>query len=74
MNLTLTPEANISIIFDADKGDVISGVGRGNMQIFIKRTGAFDIFGDYQIENGKYLLPWHNCRWQNLLKLSVVAR
>ncbi|MBK8856094.1 MAG: translocation/assembly module TamB domain-containing protein [Saprospiraceae bacterium] len=55
MNLTLTPEANISIIFDADKGDVISGVGRGNMQIFIKRTGAFDIFGDYQIENGKYL-------------------
>jgi hypothetical protein len=55
MNLTLTPEANISIIFDADKGDVISGVGRGNMQIFIKRTGAFDIFGDYQIEDGKYL-------------------
>lgn len=55
MNLTITPEASISIIFNEDKGDVISGVGRGNMQIFLKRTGSFDIFGDYQIESGKYL-------------------
>ena len=55
MNLTLTPDASISIIFDADKGDIISGVGRGNLQIFVKRTGAFDIFGDYEIESGNYL-------------------
>lgn len=55
MNLTLTPAASISIIFNEDKGDIIRGVGRGNMQIFLKRTGSFDIFGDYQIESGKYL-------------------
>ncbi|MFZ1702973.1 MAG: translocation/assembly module TamB domain-containing protein [Saprospiraceae bacterium] len=55
MNLTLTPDAQISIIFDADKGDVMRGVGRGNLQIFVKRTGVFDIFGEYQIESGNYL-------------------
>lgn len=55
MNLTLTPDAQVSIIFNEDKGDIIKGQGRGNMQIFIKRTGGFDIFGDYQIESGNYL-------------------
>src|SRR5690606_12166913 len=40
---------------DADKGGIIRGVGRGNLQIFVKRTGAFDIFGDYEIESGTYL-------------------
>jgi hypothetical protein len=55
VNLTLTPDAELSIIFDESRGDIIRGNGRGNMQITITRKGDFDIFGEYQIESGEYL-------------------
>jgi len=55
VNLGMTPDAEVSIIFDEAKGDIIRGVGRGNLQMFIKRNGNFDIFGDYEIERGDYL-------------------
>ena len=55
INLTITPDAELSIIFDESRGDIIRGNGRGNMQISVTRKGDFDIFGEYQIENGEYL-------------------
>ena len=55
MNLTLTPDAEVSLIFNEAKGDIIRGRGRGNMKIDITRQGAFDIFGEYEIEQGEYL-------------------
>lgn len=55
MAMTITPDAEISIIFDEAKGDVIRGRGRGNMKIDITRQGEFEIFGDYEIESGQYL-------------------
>ena len=55
MALTLTPDATVRIIFDETKGDIIEGTGRGNMKIDITRLGDFEIFGDYEIEQGQYL-------------------
>lgn len=55
MTLTITPDAEVSLIFDESKGDVIKGKGRGNMKIDITRKGDFEIFGDYEIESGQYL-------------------
>ncbi|HMU04059.1 MAG TPA: translocation/assembly module TamB domain-containing protein, partial [Saprospiraceae bacterium] len=55
MDLTLTPDAEVSLIFNEAKGDIIRGRGRGNLKIDITRQGAFDIFGEYEIEQGEYL-------------------
>ncbi len=55
MNLTITPEAMINIIFDEQLNDVIKGRGTSNLRINIERTGAFDIFGQYVVEEGDYL-------------------
>jgi hypothetical protein len=55
MSMTITPDAEISLIFDETKGDVIKGRGRGNLKIDITRQGEFEIFGDYEIESGQYL-------------------
>lgn len=55
MALTITPQAEMSIIFDESRGDIIKGVGRGNIKIEIGRNGDFEMFGTYDIESGEYL-------------------
>lgn len=55
MNLTITPDALVNIIFDEQLNDVIKGRGTSNLRINIERTGAFDIFGQYVVEEGDYL-------------------
>ncbi len=55
MSITVTPDAELSLIFDEEKGDIIKGRGRGNLKINITRRGDFEVFGDYEIESGQYL-------------------
>lgn len=55
MDLVLTSDAEVNIIFDEAKGDIIRGTGRGNLKVLADRDGNFEIFGDYQIEQGNYL-------------------
>lgn len=55
MNLTLTEESQVRIIFDEALGDEIVGFGRGDLQIDVDRSGDFQIFGEYEIERGEYL-------------------
>ena len=55
MELDITEDAEVEMIFDESVGDKLQGTGRGSTQVFIKRTGEFDVFGDYQIEEGEYL-------------------
>jgi len=55
MTITLTPDADVSLIFNETRGDIIRGSGRGNMKIDITRQGDFEIFGNYEIEQGQYL-------------------
>lgn len=55
MNLEITPDAEIQIIFDAKVGDVMKGHGSSeNLNINLNKKGEFKIFGDYIIEDGEY--------------------
>ncbi len=54
LKLKLTNEAIVSIIFDEQLGDIIRGIGKGNMQIYSRRNGDFNIYGDYTIDDGEY--------------------
>jgi hypothetical protein len=60
MEIDVTPEARIQIIFDAAMGDLLSANGEGNMQIYIDRQGNISLFGDYNIEQGEYLFSLQN--------------
>jgi hypothetical protein len=55
MNLEVTPDAEIQIIFDAKAGDVMKGHGSSeNLNVTLNKKGDFAISGDYLIESGTY--------------------
>ncbi len=60
MDLTITEDAKINIIFDENRNDIIKGVGNGDMRVVVSREGDFNIFGDYVIESGDYLFTYLN--------------
>ena len=55
MNITLTPDAKVSIIFNEALGDIVVGYGQGDLQVDLSRTGDFNVFGEYEIVQGEYL-------------------
>ena len=55
MNIETTTDANVQIIFDETLGDIISGSGNGNIKMEMTKSGDFYMFGNYTIEQGKYL-------------------
>lgn len=56
MDLSVTEEARMEIVFDEQAGDIIRGNGNGNIRILMPRGGDdFRMFGDYVIESGNYL-------------------
>jgi hypothetical protein len=59
-NLNVTPDAEVQIIFDSKVGDVIRGMGNGNLRMLINTNGDFQLFGDYVIEQGDYLFTLQN--------------
>jgi hypothetical protein len=55
MNLEITPDAEIQIIFDEKVGDVMKGKGSSeNLNINLNKKGEFKIYGDYIIDEGEY--------------------
>jgi hypothetical protein len=55
MNLEVTPDAEIQLIFDSKAGDVMSGKGSSeNLNVTLNKKGDFGISGDYLIESGTY--------------------
>lgn len=55
MNLTFTPDAVVSIIYDEANGNILEGNGEGNLRIGVKRDGAFTAYGNFDILGGNYL-------------------
>ncbi|MEZ4911726.1 MAG: translocation/assembly module TamB domain-containing protein [Saprospiraceae bacterium] len=55
MTLSITPDAEASIIFDEAKGDIIKGRGRGDLFITMSKNEDLEMFGTYEIEQGEYL-------------------
>ncbi len=60
MNLTMTEDAIVNLIFDEYKNDIIRGVGSGNLKISMSNKGEFDMFGSYSISRGQYLFTAFN--------------
>ncbi|WP_109829257.1 translocation/assembly module TamB domain-containing protein [Reichenbachiella versicolor] len=59
-NIEVTPDAYLELIFDAKSGDIIRGRGNGNMNLVVDTQGEFNMFGDYQIEEGGYNFTLYN--------------
>jgi hypothetical protein len=60
MNIQVTPNAHAEIIMDETVGDIISGVGKGNLRIEMKPSGEMEMFGEYDLEKGDYLFTMRN--------------
>jgi hypothetical protein len=60
MDIEVTPDAQVQIIFDARLGDILESTGAGNIQIRLDRQGNVKFFGDYTIEEGEYLFSLQN--------------
>ncbi len=55
MNLSITQDAQVNIIFNERLNDIIKGRGNGDLRIIVSREGDFNIFGSYEVESGDYL-------------------
>jgi len=60
MNLDITPDAEIRMIFDLQAGDIIRSRGVGDMQIKIKTNEDLAMYGNYQVVSGDYLFTLQN--------------
>ncbi len=55
LDMSVNEDAEVQIIFNEQTGDILQGRGNGNFQVSLTRNGDFNIFGDYDIREGKYL-------------------
>nr|MBS0037540.1 translocation/assembly module TamB domain-containing protein [Saprospiraceae bacterium] len=55
LDITANEDAEVQIIFDEQSGDILRGRGNGAIQVSLTRNGEFNIFGEYEISQGKYL-------------------
>jgi len=54
MDLTVTNDAYVELIFDIRTGDIIRGRANGNLNMTLDTDGQFDLFGGVTIEEGAY--------------------
>jgi TamB, inner membrane protein subunit of TAM complex len=55
MDLTMTDQAETTLIFDENAGDNIKSRGNGNVFLSVNRNGEMKMTGEYRIEKGDYL-------------------
>jgi hypothetical protein len=61
MELSVTNDATIQLVFDERTGDIITGRGKADLNIDFKSASReFNMFGEYRITSGKYLFNWQN--------------
>lgn len=60
MDVEVTSDAEIQIIFDPKVGDILKGRGDGDITMTLGRDGTFKMFGDYYINKGEYLFTLQN--------------
>lgn len=59
LDLTVTPEAEVNIIFDPRIGDVLKANGRANLNMEVN-DNDFLIYGDYSIYHGEFTFTLQN--------------
>ncbi len=60
VDLEVTRDAEVQLIFDPKVGDIMKGKGTGNINLQINTLGKFKMFGEYYIEEGDYLFTLQN--------------
>jgi hypothetical protein len=60
LDLDVTPDGVLDIILDPATGDILSSRGRGEIKVEILRSGEFNIYGRYEIDQGNYLFTMQN--------------
>jgi hypothetical protein len=60
LDLQVTRDAYIELIFDLTAGDIIRGRGNGQLNFHFDPLGEFTMFGDYTIEEGGYNFTLYN--------------
>lgn len=60
MEFDITPDAEFQIIFDKAVGDVMSGTGRGHLNMEINNLSTFNMYGSIEVVQGKYLFTLKN--------------
>ncbi|MEN9511265.1 MAG: hypothetical protein RLZZ370_1084 [Bacteroidota bacterium] len=55
VNLEITPEAEVRLIFDEKMGDIMKGNGTGDLRMSLDPSGTFSLFGQFNITGGAYL-------------------
>ncbi|MGF1638014.1 MAG: translocation/assembly module TamB domain-containing protein [Cyclobacteriaceae bacterium] len=59
-DLDITPDAYCEIIFDITAGDIIRGRGEGKLNMQYDSRGVFQMFGEYEINEGAYNFTLRN--------------
>lgn len=52
--LTVTPEADMTILFDRSSGHLLKGNGAGSINLFLDPDGDISMTGDFNVESGIY--------------------
>lgn len=60
LDMEVTPDAEVQILFDPKVGDIIKAKGEGNIRMEINTLGNFNMYGDYAITEGEYLFTLKN--------------
>lgn len=60
IELNITREADMQIIFNEQAGDIIKGRGVGHIRMELNSYGEFSMVGDYNIIEGNYLFTLYN--------------
>lgn len=60
LNVEVTSDAEVQILFDPKVGDILKGQGDGDLRIELTKQGEFKMFGDYVIREGEYLFTLQN--------------
>lgn len=60
LNIQVTPDAEVQLIFDPTVGDIIKGSGQGDIRLSLNRSSEFRMFGEFTIIKGDYLFTLQN--------------
>jgi hypothetical protein len=62
LDLDITPDAELQMIFDYQAGDIIRARGKGNIQMNVSTVGDFtySMYGRYEMEEGSYNFTLQN--------------
>ena len=63
LRVNVTPDAQMRLLMDSRTGDYIVLRGRGDLQATYYNKGSFNMFGNYEVTEGKY-----NITIQNVIK------